>query len=43
MRKRSFIAVAALLLLHLASARADERAAAASAPPDALWHFDTHG
>ncbi|HEX9458493.1 MAG TPA: hypothetical protein VGA84_05080 [Thermoanaerobaculia bacterium] len=41
MRKRSFIAVAALLLLHLASIRADEQPAAK--PWDALWRFDTHG
>jgi len=45
MRKRSFVAVAALLLLHVGSIRADERAVAANAPKpwDALWRFDTHG
>jgi len=45
MRKRTFVVVAAMLLLHLASIRADERAPAASSakPWDALWRFDTHG
>jgi len=45
MRKRSFIVIAALLLLHVASIRADERASAANfaKPWDALWSFDTHG
>ena len=44
MRKRSFV-VAALLILNLASMRADEQAPAANAPKpwDALWRFDTHG
>jgi len=40
MRKRSCTIIAALLLLHLASIRADERAAK---PWEALWRFDTHG
>jgi hypothetical protein len=45
MRKRSLVAITALLLLHLGSIRADERAAAANAakPWDALWRFETHG
>jgi len=42
MRKRSFVVVAAMLLLHLAPMRADERASGAK-PWDALWRFDTHG
>jgi hypothetical protein len=37
MQKRIFIAVAAMLLLQLASARAEERTW------QPLWRFDTHG
>jgi hypothetical protein len=45
MRKRSFVVVAAMLLLHLAPIRADERAPAPNTAKtwDALWRFDTHG
>lgn len=45
MRKRSFVVVATLLFLQLASVRGDERVPAANAakPWEALWHFDTHG
>jgi hypothetical protein len=45
MRKRSFVVIAAVLLLCIASIRADEGAPAPSSakPWDALWHFDTHG
>ena len=45
MRKRSFVAVAALLLLQLGSIRGDERAPAANVPKpwEALWRFETHG
>jgi len=43
MRKRSFVAVAALLFLHLGSIRAEERDPAAPKPWDALWRFETHG
>jgi hypothetical protein len=45
MRTRSFVAIAALLLLHLASIRAAERpqATEAAKPWEALWRFDTHG
>ena len=45
MRKRSFVVIAAMLLLHLAPIRADERAQAGDTakPWDALWRFDSHG
>jgi len=39
---RSFVVVAGLLLLNLASMRAVEPAPAAKTW-DALWRFDTHG
>jgi len=37
MRKRIFMAVAAMLLLQLVTVRADE------GTWEALWRFDTHG